>query len=123
MTGDDIDEGGLARAVIADKAKLLAALNRNRNIAGGDHRAQSLLAADGLKGRGHLNFSTGARAELAPLGRKRSGSEPSPSGRKRMISKRKTPSAPYHVLGKLWVEKEHTDYRIIAAPNTAATLI
>src|SRR6516162_3871033 len=122
VTGDDVDEGGLARTVVADQTELLAALDRDRNIAGGDHGAEGFLQTDGFEERGHSGFSADTRAGLAPPERRRSASEPSPPGRNRMISKRKTPSAPCQVFGKYWLEKERTNSRRMAATNTAVTL-
>src|ERR1700684_3591214 len=122
MTGDDVDEGGFARAIVTDQAELLAALNRDRDVVGGGHGAERLLQTDGLQDRGHSSVSAGVRADLAPVGRKRRTSEPSPPGRNRMITKRKTPSAPCQVFGKYWLEKERTNSRRMAATNTAVTL-
>ena len=55
--------------------------------------------------------SADACTGLAPMAATATPASQARPGRNRMISKRKTPSAPCQVLGKYWLEKERTNSR------------
>ena len=100
IAGDEVDEGRLAGAVIADEAELFAAPRHDRDILGGDDRAERFLQSAGLEQRAHSPPSAVTRAGAALPRRGRCRSEPNPCGKNRMTSRRNIPRAPCQVLGK-----------------------
>ena len=122
IAGDDVDEGGLAGAVVADETQPFAAARGDRDVLGGDDRAEGFLQALGFQKRGHLTLSTGFGAGFTAAAAAAPHQRANPSGRNRMTSRRNMPSAPCQVFGKYWLENERTSSRSTAATNTAVTL-
>src|SRR5438105_4998483 len=115
MTGYHIDEGGLASAVGADHTDSLMRWHADGDIARGDHRAEMLTQVlNGEDGRAH-GASTLRRQ------RSRTINEPSPCGRKRMVSSSTEPSSICQSCGSMANANERTDSNTSDATNAGPT--
>ena len=104
IAGDHVDEGGLAGAVGADQADLLAGGDIQRQRIGGDDRAEALFEPahrkHGCHGATSLSRRRSGAGAGCPLALSPIQSEPMPRGRNRMTASRKTPSTSCQVLGR-----------------------
>src|SRR3954469_10232111 len=113
MAGDHVDERGLPRAVGPDDAHGLLRRDVEGDIARRHNRAEGLLQIAHRKDRGHDPFS-GVRP-------RRENSEPSPSGRNRMVSSSAEPRMSCQKPGRRSMAIERTSSNTREPTKAAAT--
>src|SRR5215467_5810711 len=117
MAGDHIDESGLAGAVGADHADGLLGRHADGDIARSDQRTEGFFQVTDRENRraaGTHDFASARR-------RRRPTSEPSPSGRNRIVSKSTEPRVICHSDGMTSTAKDRTASNRSEPMNAAAT--
>src|SRR5262245_4961653 len=113
VAGDHIDEGGLARAVGPDDADSLLGRHVERDRAGGYDRAKGFFEL--------AHREDGAHGVCGLRDLKRETTEPNPSGKNNMVSKRTEPRISCQVPGNMSTAIERINSNANDPTKVAAT--